>query len=464
VAVHTHTHTHVYSLDEEKNDGITLIALIITIIVLLILAGVAISLLLGDNGVITRAQNASDATKTASVIEDVEIVWSGRQSAYYEAYSKNSKVNKDDYFEEEDINKELSNGTIVEDSYTYNSNGETTFTYEMNTTGEKYGIKVTDTGNVSITSYNGVSLETKIVGDENFAFPQIISKDGEIYYFESKDVVGEKITKDNLGKYLGKAVKYVPSNSTTNTSYGTGSTYRLFYIDFTGKYGDEEEKGTIYLKADCDDNYLSLVNLPTNNSSDNYAVMQKLNPSWIKPDSFQYNDIYISRLLDPANWTDWKDTTTEGIGEDNINYVVGSPSLEMYVDSYNAYLDSHRRLYMNESETNLAEKLTCEYVTSGYSAKGYILGSANVSSDIVTITKCHLTSNSLISSSEAGGMYNNVLDCWFLLASPSAYGDEYVVEVSSSDSSIGSYSLGYEYVVCPLVSLKPGVTLELENK
>jgi uncharacterized integral membrane protein len=34
----THTHTHGYPLVEEKNNGITLIALIITIIVLLILA------------------------------------------------------------------------------------------------------------------------------------------------------------------------------------------------------------------------------------------------------------------------------------------------------------------------------------------------------------------------------------------------------------------------------------------
>ena len=39
--------------------GITLVALVVTIIVLLILAGVTISLVLGDNGVIGRAQYAS---------------------------------------------------------------------------------------------------------------------------------------------------------------------------------------------------------------------------------------------------------------------------------------------------------------------------------------------------------------------------------------------------------------------
>ena len=40
----------------KTNEGITLIALVITIIVLLILAGVTISTLMGENGVITRSK------------------------------------------------------------------------------------------------------------------------------------------------------------------------------------------------------------------------------------------------------------------------------------------------------------------------------------------------------------------------------------------------------------------------
>ena len=42
----------------KEKRGITLIALIITIIVLLILAGVTISMVVGDNGVLKQAQNA----------------------------------------------------------------------------------------------------------------------------------------------------------------------------------------------------------------------------------------------------------------------------------------------------------------------------------------------------------------------------------------------------------------------
>ena len=51
-----------------NQKGITLIALVITIIVLLILAGVSIAMLTGQNGILTRAQDATEET----VIGDVE--------------------------------------------------------------------------------------------------------------------------------------------------------------------------------------------------------------------------------------------------------------------------------------------------------------------------------------------------------------------------------------------------------
>ena len=48
---------------EQKNqNGITLIALVITIIVLLILAGISIATLTGPNGLLTRANEAKQAT------------------------------------------------------------------------------------------------------------------------------------------------------------------------------------------------------------------------------------------------------------------------------------------------------------------------------------------------------------------------------------------------------------------
>lgn len=42
----------------KNNNGITIVALVVTIVVLLILAGVSINLVLGNNGVISKAKEA----------------------------------------------------------------------------------------------------------------------------------------------------------------------------------------------------------------------------------------------------------------------------------------------------------------------------------------------------------------------------------------------------------------------
>ena len=52
----------------KNNKGITLVALVVTIVVLLILAGVSINLVLGDNGIVKKAQDAK--TKSAEASEN----------------------------------------------------------------------------------------------------------------------------------------------------------------------------------------------------------------------------------------------------------------------------------------------------------------------------------------------------------------------------------------------------------
>lgn len=61
------------------NKGITLIALVITIIVLLILAGVSIAMLTGTNGILTQAQNTKQMTEIAQVKEEWDLEKLGLQ-------------------------------------------------------------------------------------------------------------------------------------------------------------------------------------------------------------------------------------------------------------------------------------------------------------------------------------------------------------------------------------------------
>ena len=56
-----------------KNKGITLIALVVTIIVLLILAGISIAMLTGQNGILNRASEAQEKTGTAQTEELVKL-------------------------------------------------------------------------------------------------------------------------------------------------------------------------------------------------------------------------------------------------------------------------------------------------------------------------------------------------------------------------------------------------------
>ena len=61
----------------KKQEGITLIAIVITIIVLLILAGVTIATLTGENGIITRASEAAVKTEEENSIEQVKLAVAG---------------------------------------------------------------------------------------------------------------------------------------------------------------------------------------------------------------------------------------------------------------------------------------------------------------------------------------------------------------------------------------------------
>ena len=70
-----------YTLKKFKKQvqGITLIALVVTIIALLILAGVAINLTIGDNGIITRAQKARLTSELATYKEELEMYEVGKE-------------------------------------------------------------------------------------------------------------------------------------------------------------------------------------------------------------------------------------------------------------------------------------------------------------------------------------------------------------------------------------------------
>ena len=80
----------------KTNKGITLIALVITIIVLLILAGVTIAMITGENGILTKANNSKNETAKATAKEKV-------QTEVMASYGTDGKIDLDQ------LNKNLQN-------------------------------------------------------------------------------------------------------------------------------------------------------------------------------------------------------------------------------------------------------------------------------------------------------------------------------------------------------------------
>ncbi len=88
---------------QKSNRGITLIALMVTIVVLLILAGISIVILFGDNGIIKQAKESDLQTKFADVEERANVIFADLDSKKYETGNTNKKVTMGE------ITKELSN-------------------------------------------------------------------------------------------------------------------------------------------------------------------------------------------------------------------------------------------------------------------------------------------------------------------------------------------------------------------
>ena len=68
----------------KNQKGITLIALVITIIVLLILAGVSIAMLTGENGILTQANSAKSDTDKAQATEKINLALNAVKAKVYE--------------------------------------------------------------------------------------------------------------------------------------------------------------------------------------------------------------------------------------------------------------------------------------------------------------------------------------------------------------------------------------------
>ena len=121
----------------KNQKGITLVALVVTIIVLLILAGVSLSLVAGSNGIMTRAVNATNANESGTGAEQAELRIAELQAEYYEKY----------YVTRDDTVMDLSQTAYIEQQCTTpKALANKRYSIQIDTTAEKVIVRVGETG------------------------------------------------------------------------------------------------------------------------------------------------------------------------------------------------------------------------------------------------------------------------------------------------------------------------------
>ena len=134
----------------KNNKGITLIALVVTIIVLLILAGVSIAMLTGDNGILTKAKEASYSNALGAAKDEVALIATDAVAEYYkQVYVKGNNATTGDKSLNAYVTDVLDDKRTLEtDGVTYDyADGQITLTYSAD--GHKVTSKTISNGKIT---------------------------------------------------------------------------------------------------------------------------------------------------------------------------------------------------------------------------------------------------------------------------------------------------------------------------
>ena len=159
---------------KKQQKGITLIALVVTIIILLILAGVSIAMLTGNNGVLTQAKSAKENTRVGEVQEKVKLAAQAALTA-----------NLGNGIEKEKFQEELNN---------------------MFTQGEQVGLEYDETNKKYTVTVDKYEVEVSNMGAVGEAKEATIQAKLTLTYKNTEQKAGE-----NVAKVVDKNVP-IPTN------------------------------------------------------------------------------------------------------------------------------------------------------------------------------------------------------------------------------------------------------------
>ena len=322
---------------EKKQGGITLIALVITIIVLLILAGISISTLTGNNGILKQAQEAKMQTEKSSLIELIQIdIVEAQTNTNGDITKKQVKDILDEYF---------------------------------NNVPEELPDSIVDLELIAKDEYGGY----KIMGSEIYS--------GDLSEkIEPGSTLAEKITSINYGDYINYNVDLSIDGDQDGDTTDIDD-WRVFYKD---------ENGNVFIIAadyvpttnpilDNALNQIGIINIgktypirwSLNNSTaseidTNVSNLFKFGFNYSNALS-NYNMRLTSKLLDTNIWSGF------AIGAKGAT-AIGGPTLEMYMSSWNE--KGYTKLYCNNSTNEgyyigTSDSPTDSYISIKSDVNGY---------------------------------------------------------------------------------------------
>ena len=166
----------------KNNSGITLIALVITIIVLIILAGISLNLLLGDNGIIKKAQLAGIASEKASDMEKIKLAVMDALIDEKTTGNGNLEQAIRNVLDSSKLQSVSSNGNVVKVKY-----GDNEYTLNLKDN------SISETGS-TVDKWDGTSKSAGLVGEGTEEKPYLIRSSADLMYMSEQMAKAQNIT------------------------------------------------------------------------------------------------------------------------------------------------------------------------------------------------------------------------------------------------------------------------------
>ncbi len=304
--------------NRKKKDfakGITLIALVITIIVLLILAGVTIATLVGENGILSKATEASNKTEEKNAEEEVKIAVMGSIGTNGEL---ENDVLKDNLNKIENISGVPEE--ITDSSYPLTVTVEGKYSYTINKNGT-IGQSITREG-IKVGDYVNYTYDQKTTG-----YSLLATQSG----YTSNQTINQK-------SGMKWRVLNIHENGTVDLIADIASTDQIIY--FQGALG--YNNGVYLLNDICKELYSNSTLGITARSVDLEDIEEQMNETGIAArDAYIYNGVqygktktytgnyaYYPNLYakEKGSGIDTAEVNTNGIGESDNGYT--SPTTE----------------------------------------------------------------------------------------------------------------------------------------